>query len=260
MMPRWDWTAAVGGIRVGVRTSRREHTTSTVIIHDDQAILVDPAWDPDELASIADDLSGADITVAAGFATHPHHDHLLWHPGLGDAPRWASRVTAEAAARGRNTLRHALGPSWPTELADLVGMVTALDSDRMPWNGPDVALITHNAHAPGHTALWIPDAGVLVAGDMLSDVEIPLLEESSTTDYEQGLAALRPYAAVASLLVPGHGSVAVGPAAAQARWQADHDYLRDLSAATTGTDRRLRNPGMRSAHRQNRSRAEQAPG
>lgn len=259
MVARWNWTATVGGIRVGVRTSRREHTTSTVIIDDDQAILVDPAWDPDELASIADDLAEADITVVAGFATHPHHDHLLWHPGLGDAPRWASRPTAEAALRCRTSLRHALGPAWPTELGDLVGVVTALDSDRVPWNGPDVEMITHNAHAPGHTALWIPDAGVLVAGDMLSDVEIPLLEESSTAGYEQGLAALRPYAAIASRIVPGHGSIAVGHVAAAARWQADRDYLLDLSAGTICTDERLRNPGMRGAHQHNRGRAGQAP-
>ena len=30
------------------------------------------------------------IPVVAGFSTHPHWDHLLWHPRFGDVPRYAT--------------------------------------------------------------------------------------------------------------------------------------------------------------------------
>ena len=37
-------------------------------------------------------------------------------------------------------------------------------------------MIEHEAHAIGHAAVLLADRGVLVAGDMLSDVLIPLLD------------------------------------------------------------------------------------
>jgi glyoxylase-like metal-dependent hydrolase (beta-lactamase superfamily II) len=41
---------------------------------------------------------------------------------------------------------------------------------RIPWDGPQIRIIEHQAHAPGHAALLMEERGVLVAGDMLSDV------------------------------------------------------------------------------------------
>jgi glyoxylase-like metal-dependent hydrolase (beta-lactamase superfamily II) len=37
-------------------------------------------------------------------------------------------------------------------------------------------------HAPGHAALLIEERGVLVAGDVLSDVLIPMLDLNDTAD------------------------------------------------------------------------------
>ncbi|MCK0115852.1 hypothetical protein MWU57_02310 [Isoptericola sp. S6320L] len=66
-----------------VRTSRRLATTSTLVlgrrsVEGRAALLVDPAWEPDELAAIAAEVSALGARVVAGFATHAHHDHLLW--------------------------------------------------------------------------------------------------------------------------------------------------------------------------------------
>jgi glyoxylase-like metal-dependent hydrolase (beta-lactamase superfamily II) len=53
---------------------------------------------------------------------------------------------------------------------DLLGLITGLPAEmaRIPWDGPQVRIIEHQAHAPGHAALLIEERGVLVAGDMLS--------------------------------------------------------------------------------------------
>src|SRR5699024_11471418 len=61
-------------------------------------ILVDPAWHAEELRAIADVLADRGLQVELGWATHAHHDHLLWHPRFGSAPRWA---TPSAAATAR---------------------------------------------------------------------------------------------------------------------------------------------------------------
>jgi glyoxylase-like metal-dependent hydrolase (beta-lactamase superfamily II) len=198
---------------VHVFTSRREHTTSTLITSGRTAVLVDPAWEPDELDGIAGYIAAHGLTVTAGFSTHAHFDHLLWHPGFGDAPRWASLAAAAVARRDRKQLRGALGPEFPPKLGKLVGRVAPVPSTGLILDGPEpVELITHDGHAPGHTALWLPARRVLLAGDMLSDVEPPLpsySDEQPTatelTAYLAGLDALAPYVAQTDVLVPGHG-------------------------------------------------------
>ncbi|MET0864652.1 MAG: MBL fold metallo-hydrolase [Nakamurella sp.] len=255
MAGRWQWIVDDGNLKVGVTTSRREHTTSTVVIAGQQALLVDPAWDPDELGWIANDLLGSEVTTTAGFATHAHHDHVLWHPGFGVVPRWASAAVARIAAEQRPQLIAALGADWPAELADLVGRLSPVDDPALTWSAAvEVVLVTHSAHAPGHTALWLPAAQVLIAGDMLSDVELPLLEQSTPAEYAAGLVALRPYVDQALVLIPGHGAPAVGPAVT-ARWAADQRYLDALVHPATPDDDRLRQPGMAAAHLDNRERA-----
>jgi glyoxylase-like metal-dependent hydrolase (beta-lactamase superfamily II) len=73
-----------------VTTSRRDATTSTVVVSGDDVVLVDPAWDPDELDWLAELATGLRYRVRAGIATHAHHDHVLWHPAFGEAPRLAT--------------------------------------------------------------------------------------------------------------------------------------------------------------------------
>jgi glyoxylase-like metal-dependent hydrolase (beta-lactamase superfamily II) len=41
-------------------------------------------------------------------------------------------------------------------------------------------IIEHQAHAVGHAAVLLADRGVLLAGDMLSDVLIPLFDSRQT--------------------------------------------------------------------------------
>ena len=96
---------------------------------------------------------------------------------------------------------------------DLLGLIAGLSAEtaQIPWDGPQVRIIEHQAHAPGHAALLIEERGVLVAGDMLSDVLIPMLDLNDTADpIEDYLAALRlleDAAGNVDVLVPGHGSI-----------------------------------------------------
>lgn len=254
----WQWVVDERDVRIGVTTSRRDRTTSTLVVADGRALLVDPSWDPDELAGLAADVVAAGMSVALGFATHAHHDHLLWHPALGAAPRLASPAVARRCAADREAIVAGLGPDWPAELAELVGRVTGFERGALDWPGPEVRLLTHDAHSPGHTALWLPEQRVLIAGDMLSDVELPLLEDSTPAEYAAGLALLREPVARARVLIPGHGRVATGAAVAT-RWPADRDYLAAVMNGVTPADGRLSHPGMARAHTANLAAAGHGP-
>jgi glyoxylase-like metal-dependent hydrolase (beta-lactamase superfamily II) len=229
-----------------VTTSAIEVTTSTVVVRDRAALLVDPAWLPGELVALADLLEDRGLTVAAGFSTHAHHDHLLWHPRFGTVPRWASRRTAELAVSERPALLEHMGPRWPSELLAIFAQVEGVDDERLPepWN--EVELVRHDGHAPGHTALWLPERGVLLAGDMLSDVELPLpFWPDDLPAYLAALEALAPYVARAVALVPGHGNPTNDPTA---RLDADRRYLDDVLTRGDSDDPRIGNPGMAENH------------
>ena len=127
---------------------------------------------------------------------------------------------------------------------DLLGLITGLPAEtaRIPWDGPQVRIIEHQAHAPGHAALLIEERGVLIAGDMLSDVLIPMLDLNDTADpIEDYLAALRLLEGVAGdvdVLVPGHGSVG-GADQVRARIDQDRAYVQALRDADVFSDPRI---------------------
>ena len=214
-------------------------------------LLIDPGVLGYELAAIANDLADSGQSVVAGFSTHPHWDHLLWPARLGAVPRYG---TARCAATARDRLSD---PHWKARMAelippdiagqvplDLLGLITGLPAGtaQIPWDGPAVRIVEHQAHAPGHAALLIGERGVLVAGDMLSDVLIPLLDLNDTADpVEDYLAALRLLGGVAGdvdVLVPGHGSIG-GADQVQARIDQDRAYVHALRDAHVASDPRV---------------------
>jgi glyoxylase-like metal-dependent hydrolase (beta-lactamase superfamily II) len=251
---RYGWW--VGFVRVAeevyVTTSRKMSTTSTLFASNGRGLLIDPAWLPDELETIADELEERGIRVTSGFSTHPHYDHLLWHPRFGDAPRWASVDGASEARERVAELLTDLGPGYSDEVVTLFGAVEPLPDDDLPAPfGADgmaerIEVISHNGHAPGHAALWSQDRGVLVVGDMLSDLELPLPFGSDALGaYLAGLDALAPFVTQASVLIPGHGTPSFEPIE---RLDADRRYLDHVMSGRDYLDARLATPGMRQAH------------
>lgn len=226
-----------------IHTSEFMQSNTVVVQGRTGVLLVDPGVTGAEIICLADDLHETDRPVVAGFSTHPHWDHLLWHARLGVAPRHG---TARCAATVRQRLSDAGAKARvvtliPPDIAeqvplDLLGLVTGLPpgTAHVPWDGPPVRIIEHQAHAPGHAALLIEESGVLVAGDMLSDVLIPMLDLNGTADpIEDYLAALRLLEGVAGdvdVVVPGHGSVG-GAGQVHARIRQDRAYVHAVRDA-----------------------------
>ena len=233
-----------------VHESEFIQSNSVVVQGRSGVLLIDPGITSDEMAALASDLGELGQPVVAGFSTHPDWDHVLWHAAFGDVPRYG---TERCAASMRDLLSHedwkarvaeGLPPEYADEIPmDLLGRITGLpaDADRIPWDGPEIRIIEHRAHAPGHAALLIEEAGVLVAGDMLSDILMPFLDLGAADPIEDYLAALRRFESVAddvSAVIPGHGSVG-GAGQLRTRIEQDRAYVQALRDGEDPDDPRV---------------------
>jgi glyoxylase-like metal-dependent hydrolase (beta-lactamase superfamily II) len=215
-------------------------------------LLVDPGLTGEEMTCLANDVRKLGQPVIAGFATHPDWDHVLWQAELGEVPRYGTIRCAELMHELRSN------PDWkarvaeglPEEIAgdvplDRFGLITPLSAEaaEISWDGPRIRVIEHPAHSPGHAALLVEDRGVLVAGDMLSDLFIPMLDDFDSVndpveDYLVGLELLEGVAWGVEWVIPGHGSVGVGD---QVRTRIDQDraYMHALRDGRTPDDPRI---------------------
>jgi glyoxylase-like metal-dependent hydrolase (beta-lactamase superfamily II) len=238
-------------------------------------LLVDPGVTTRELDTLAAAVAARGLRPVGRFATHPHWDHVLTTDAWADVPAWWG-VAPEADGRGA---RIGDDPSsWRDEVTaerDADAELTAVapgdrpailrappapapaapdpDGLRLAWPGPRTLVLATPGHAPCHASLWLPGPRVLIAGDLLSDTEVPLLDPSSREPVREyaatldALEALRP-----ALVVPGHGSVARGPHVAE-RLAADRAYLRALVAGRDPVDPRLGTPWVAAEHARQRA-------
>src|SRR6478735_3054184 len=224
---------------VWVRQSAWVWSNSIVVRGEGGLVLVDPGIDGSELDALADDVGRLGLPVLAGFCTHPHWDHLLWHPRFGDVPRHATAACVRMATDARERAQAMAAESATGVPLELVALVTPLPADGGQVPGE---VIEHEAHAVGHAAVLLAERGVLLAGDMFSDVLIPLLDArrpGQVAAYEAALDRLGGALEGVTVVVPGHGAVAEGAEVA-ARLAADRAYIDALRRGEDVVDVRLR--------------------
>jgi glyoxylase-like metal-dependent hydrolase (beta-lactamase superfamily II) len=221
-----------------VATSRVWQTSCTAIRSGQEGFLIDSPLFPDELEVLPAVLEQAGFPVSGLLATHRDWDHVLGRlafPGaaLGVAETTAAALTGEPGAAQRE-LR-----AWDEEHYVERGPLSLGQVQALPVPG-HVGLGEHELElhpADGHTAdgmaIWAPWARVLVCGDYLSPVEIPMLSASGSRDaYLATLERLRPLAEQAEWVVPGHGAPIDG-ARALAILDEDVRYLSDWELPVT---------------------------
>jgi glyoxylase-like metal-dependent hydrolase (beta-lactamase superfamily II) len=241
-----------------VATSRVWQTSCTAIRSGEEGFVVDSPLFPDELEVLPAILEQAGFPVSGLLATHRDWDHLLGRlafPGaaLGVAETTAAALTGEPGAAQRE-LR-----AWDEEHYVERGPLSLGQVQALPVPG-HVGIGEHELElhpADGHTAdgmaIWTPWARVLVCGDYLSPVEIPMLSESGSRDaYLATLERLRPLVEQADWVVPGHGA-AIDGTRALAILNEDARYLTEWELPLT-----RRSAAQRAIDAENRERSGRA--
>jgi glyoxylase-like metal-dependent hydrolase (beta-lactamase superfamily II) len=194
-----------------VVTSRLWQTTCTAVRSGGECMLIDSPYFPDELELLPMLLEQAGFTPVGLLATHADWDHLLGRlafPGLalGVGSSTAERLRAEPGAAQR-ALRDADAENYVVRTAPLsLGSYQSLPAPgSVEMGGAEIELHPTGGHTVDGTAFMARSAEVLVCGDYLSDVEIPMVEDS-VSGYRATLARLAPLVESVETVVPGHGS------------------------------------------------------
>jgi glyoxylase-like metal-dependent hydrolase (beta-lactamase superfamily II) len=220
-----------------VATSRIWQTTCTVVRGGDEAFVIDSPVLPDELELLPAVVEQSRFAQPAGLlATHADWDHLLGRLAFPEATLGCAASTAErmraTPGEAQRELRAFDDQHYLVRPAPLsLGSVQALDAPGACEIGPhELALHPAEGHTSDGMAIWAPWAGVLVLGDYLSPVEIPVLGDGGSIEvYVATLECLRPLVAEAQFIVPGHGAP-LGSEQALSLLAEDLVYLEALSA------------------------------
>lgn len=218
-----------------VVTSRVYATGCVAIRGGDEGFVVDSPVYPDELDALPAVLEQAGFAVSGLLATHADWDHVLGRlafPGaaLGCAETSAARLTG-APGDPQRALRVFDEEHYVERAAPLsLGQVQALPvPGKLELGEHELELHPTDGHTEDGMAIWAPWASVLVAGDYLSPVEIPMISEGGSREaYLATLERLRPLVEQADWVVPGHGGPIEG-ARALAILREDVAYLTDWS-------------------------------
>lgn len=236
---------------------------------DAEAFAIDSPVLPEELELLPSLIEQARFPQPQGLlATHADFDHVLGGLAFPDAPLGcaessAARLNAEPGAAQRLLRRfdEELHIERPRPLS--LGSLQALGvPGRCDIGDAELELHPATGHTADGMAVWIGWASVLVAGDYLSAIELPVLGEQRTAGgeamldaYEATLERLRPLVEVAEHVVPGHGPVLDRPAALRVLDE-DTAYLSDLRkrGADVALPERRRSQVQRELHAQNVAR------
>ena len=207
-------------------------TNAVALRAEDEAMLIDSPYFPDELEALPGVLAGAGFEPDALIATHADYDHVLGRlafPGLalGVGEPSALRLREEPGATQRE-LRDKDAELYVERPAPLsLGQVQALPvPGSIELGTEELELHPADGHTRDGMAVMARWCGVLCVGDYLSNVEIPMVE-AGLQDYRSTLARLAALIEDADTIVPGHGA-AHGRDAAVRILDEDVDYLDAL--------------------------------
>ncbi|WP_249019002.1 MBL fold metallo-hydrolase [Conexibacter sp. S30A1] len=193
-------------------------TTCTAVRSGDEGFLIDSPVLPAELEALPALLEQSHFPVSGLLATHGDWDHLLGRlafaeHSLGVGESTAARLEAELGEPQRR-LREFDNEFYvegrrPLALTGLQGLPVpgriSIGSDTVD----ELELLPADGHTGDGVCFWLPWASVLICGDYLSPVELPMISAEhggSLEAYRETLFRLSPLVNRAQTVVPGHGA------------------------------------------------------
>jgi glyoxylase-like metal-dependent hydrolase (beta-lactamase superfamily II) len=234
---------AQGESALGSAANRNYISNAAFVVTRDGVVVVDALGSP----ALAEELLAeirrvTPLPVKHVIVTHYHADHIY---GLQVFRDLGAEVIAHKRANeylGSDTARLRLEDSreslfpWIDEKTRLVGADRWLDGAATLTLGGRRFEISHAgpAHTPEDLVVWLPEARVLLAGDIVFRGRIPFVGLADSGAWVQALDRLLAYDA--QLIVPGHGPVS---SRSREDLRLTRDYLQHLRTAMGRAAREL---------------------
>jgi glyoxylase-like metal-dependent hydrolase (beta-lactamase superfamily II) len=217
-----------------VVTSRAYKTSCTLVRSGAEGFCIDSPVFPDELELVPAIAAQAEFPVVGLLATHADWDHLLGRYSFPEAPLGAAETSAARLVGEPGGAQRELRAFDEELYVDRPAPLSLPGAQQLPVPGhigigeQELELHPADGHTPDGMAIWIPWARVLVCGDYLSPVEIPMFNDGgSLSAYLATLTRLEALVELADHVVPGHGGPIDGTRAA-AILREDRAYLEGL--------------------------------
>ncbi|GAB4104315.1 MBL fold metallo-hydrolase [Micromonospora taraxaci] len=205
--------------RVHVRREPMLRVNVTLVVGDDEALLVDTlssAAQATDLAAAVRAVTDRPLTLVN---THHHYDHCFGNAVLaGEPPRpvYAHELAVAALRDEPERLRREAyeevrteHPTLAAELADtpLLAPTHAVQTETTLDLGGRRVLLRHpgRGHTEADLVVHVPDADVLVAGDLVEQSGPPAFEDSYPLKWPDAVADLLRLTTARTVVVPGHG-------------------------------------------------------
>ena len=190
----------------------------TLVVGDGEALLVDTL----STDAQARELAAAARTVTAYpwsvVNTHHHFDHCFGNSVLaaGGRPVWGHPEAVALLVERPEQLRRQWCGQWATadpELAAGLAAVRIQPPDRTVVRTATLRLggrpvqLRHlgRGHTAGDLVVQVPDADLLLAGDLVEESGPPSFEDAYPLEWPETVAGLLHLAGPATTVVPGHG-------------------------------------------------------
>jgi len=196
-------------------------TSCTAVRSGDEGFVIDSPVLPDELDALPTLFEQAQFPVSGLLATHGDWDHLLGKLAFPDRSLGVGAATAERlqASMGEPQRRlREFDAEWyidgrrPLGLADFQALPVpgrlSIGSEGGSRGGGEIEVFPADGHTVDGVAYWAPWAEVLICGDYLSPVEIPMISVESggsLAAYRETLMRFAPLVERAATVVAGHG-------------------------------------------------------
>ena len=192
----------------------------TLVVGAGRAMLVDTLSTPAQAGELLAAVRQITTAPLVAVNTHHHFDHCFGNATIAatGAPIWGHAATVELLRERAGQLPARLAAEWADRepaLAAALAEVTVVWPDHtvvttatLDLGGRQVLL--HHP-GPGHThgdlVLAVPDAGVLVAGDLVEEGADPQFDDGDPVLWPDAVAALLALAPAGATVVPCHGAV-----------------------------------------------------
>jgi glyoxylase-like metal-dependent hydrolase (beta-lactamase superfamily II) len=215
-------------------------TTSGVVSGGDGILVIDPNLLPREIGAVRWYVEHSELPAKYLVYTHHHWDHILGGQAFPSARRLAHRCFPDAMQSDQplDEIRR-FDDEYYIDRDPPFEFQTPHELVDDGWTGSLGDVEFRLIHVPGHAVdmlgVHIPAEKTLFAADMLSDVELPMIEGDGS-DYLQSLRKIDELIVSGKVetLVPGHGRVTRGADAIRARIADDIAYIDRLRMIVSG--------------------------